>query len=290
MKTREVLMILPFFLAGCGPSVHSLVQAKHYREAVCAAQDGTTDDQDLVARALDKDADIYVHVHTVSESEMQSVLGLDAPGALDRGRIVRIGLQSNILPLDDVELEAKLVTSDGKTAAIPADWPTLAWLTHEKLPAKRTAETYVTAENFFKSFGVLFTAGFILLFTDFKPQTYQVDAPLWEFKQSAPHAYAIHETTQTSGCRNLAGAKAAGKNCSFYLILDSVSKIPVSLQIDARYVSLRQTKSSTGDGKDRCIVPRSAQIALGTPQEFEKMTREQFGDRMVPVRSLIRSK
>lgn len=290
MKKGAALLLSSLFLTGCGPSIHSLVQAKHYREAVCAAQDGTADDLESVARALDKDADVYVHVHTVSEPELQSVLGLDAPGALDRGRIVRIGLQSNILPLDDIELEAKLVTTDGKTAGVAADWPTLAWLTHEKLPAKRTTETYVTADNFLKSVGVLFTAGLILLFTDFHPATYQVDAPLWEFKQLAPRAYAIHETTQKGGCSNLDASKGAGKKCTFYFILDSVSKVPVSVQIDARYVSMRQTKTSTEDNKDRCIVPRSAKLLIGTPQEFEKVTRERFGDQMQSVRAVIRGK
>lgn len=287
MKPYRSLLLVPFFLAGCGPSVHGLVQAKHYREAVCAAQDGTADDQDLVARALDKDADIYVHVHTVSENELQPILGLDTLTALERGRIVRVSLQSNILPLDNLELSAKFTTANGKTSGVPADWPTLAWLTHEKLPPKRKAETYVTGENFLKSLGVLFTAGFSLLFTNFHPATYEIDAQPWEFKQSAPKAYALHETTQQGGCSKHRASAGAGKKCAFYFILDTVSKEPVSLQIDVNYISMRKTSKSEGE---RCVVPRSATVPLGKPQEIEKISRERFGDRMQPVRALIRSK
>jgi len=213
MKPVDFVLILPLFITGCGPSVHSLVQAKHYREAVCAAHDGSPDEQDEVARALDKDADIYVHVHTISEAELQNVLGLDTPAALDRGRMIQVTLQSNILPLDNVELEAKFTTQDGKTAGLPADWTALAWFTNEKLPANRVAETYVTGENLFKAAGVVLTAGFLLLFTKFHPNTYEAEPPLWEFKQSSPRAYALHETTQKGGCSNLGGTKGAGKKC-----------------------------------------------------------------------------
>lgn len=290
MKPIVLILFLSLFAAGCGPSVHSLVQAKHYREAVCAAHDGAADELDYVARALDKDADIYVHVHTVSEAELQTVLGLDTPAALDRGRMIRVSLQSNILPLDNLELETKFATQDGKTASIPVGWKSLAWLTNEKLPPNRIAENYVTGENLLKAAGVLVTAGFLLLFTKFHPYTYEVDPPLWEFKQSSPRAFALHETTRTGGCTDLGGNRGVGKKCTFYHILDSVSKEPVALQIDARYVSMRQTGKSAEDSEERCLVPRTVQLPLGTPQEIEKVTRERFGDRMQPVRALIRSK
>jgi hypothetical protein len=289
MKSRCIWLLAPLVFGGCAPNVQALLQAKHYREAVCAAHDGGSYDEQLVGQALDLDADVHVNVHAVSDAELQPILGLDTPAASSRGRLVRVNLQSNVLPVDDIELEAGFFTEDEKVAAVPADWDSLAWMTNEKLPAKHVSQTYLTYANLGRLGFALVTIGISTLFTEFEPEKYLTDAPLEEFEQRAPDASALHRTTEQGGCKGIQAAEGTGKRCTSYFILDSVSKSPVSMQIQARYVSFRQTGKREKIDEERCVLPRSVRLPLGTPQEIEKITRERFGDRMLPVGAVVRA-
>src|SRR5690242_3786553 len=159
MKRRAAFLLCgSFALGGCGPSLQSLVQAKHYREAICAGQEGNDDDRKLVGQALDKDADLFLHIHVVSNDELGPVLGLTTEAAAKRGRIIRVKLQSNVLPVDKLELNGSFTTDEGRTAAVIADWPSLAWITNEKLPQQQVEKTYMTGENFLKGSAAVLTA------------------------------------------------------------------------------------------------------------------------------------
>lgn len=288
MKRRALPFLAGLFtLVGCGPSLQSLVQAKHYREAVCAGFDGSDGDRDSVGRALDKDADLLIHMHVVSSDELRPVLQEKTAAAVEKARILRVNVQSNILPVDKLEITGSLVTPGGQTAAIQADWPTLAWLTHEQLPPKRLANNYLTGMNLLKGTAAVFTVGLSLFFTEFHPEQVEVDAPLWEFERSAPLAAALHRTAGHSGCTNLTLSEGAGQRCSWFFVLDTMSRNPVGFDVGTRYVSFRQTNNNTDNHDAPCVIQRHARLPLGYPQEIEKKTRDRFAAKMIPLRSIV---
>jgi len=289
MKPQLLLVGAALVFGGCGPNLQSLVQAKHYREAICGAHDGDIEDRRMVGRALDKDADLHWHVHVVSSDELFPVLGSKTDWAMARGRIVRVGVQSNVLPIDNLELRASFVTDTGRTAALAADWSTLAWITNEKLPPNRVEQTYVTGENFLKSVGVLFTFGWSLLFTNFNPGNVEVQAPYSEFLRLAPHASALQRTTATAKCTAIGAAEGAGRKCTWYFVLDNISRTPIAFEFETSYVSLRQTGKQPPDVESKCLVKRPIRIPLGKPQDIEKVSRDLFGAKMQSVRSMVRS-
>src|SRR5262245_21052689 len=121
MKRRAVFLLFgTLTIGGCGPNLQSLVRAKHYREAICAGEEGNDGDRNLVGQALDKDADLLLHMHVVSNDELRPVLGDKTDAAMSRARLVRVNMQSNVLPLDRMEIDGHFVTQDGKTAAVIA--------------------------------------------------------------------------------------------------------------------------------------------------------------------------
>lgn len=289
MKPQWLLWGATLVFGGCAPNLQSLVQAKHYREAICAAHDGDSEDRRRVGRALDKDADLHWHVHVVSSDELRPVLGDKTDASMARGRIVRIGVQSNVLPIDSLEFRGSFVTDAGRTAGLAADWPTLAWITNEKLPPRRVEQTYVTGENFLKGAGVLLTGGFSLLFTNFNPGNTEVDAPYSEFVRMAPHASKLRNTTASATCRALDSADGAGRNCSWYFVVDTISRTPVVLEVETQYISMRQTGKQSPDVEGQCLVKSSVRLPLGKPDDIEKVSHDLFGDKMKAVRSMVRS-
>jgi len=290
MKRRAAFLLCgTLTLGGCGPSLQSLVQAKHYREAIAAGQEGNDDDRKIVGRALDKDTDLLVHVHVVSNDELAPLLGEETKAATKRARIIRVKLQSNVLPVDKLELNGTFTTEEGRTAAVIADWQSLAWITNEKLPEQRVEKTYLTGENFLKGSAAVLTAGLSLLFTDFRPGSVVVDAPLSEFEAMAPPASALHREAGRSGCANVGMAEGSGQRCTWYFVLDGVSISAVALDIDTRYVSTRENANSYNVEDSTCALQRHIHLPLGTPENIEKLTRKRFGSQMVSVRSLVPS-
>lgn len=289
MKLQALLLCAAFVLGGCGPSLQSLVQAKHYREAICAAHDGDAEARRMVGRVLDKDADLHLHVHVVSKDELRPILGDATDATIARGRLLRVGVQSNVLPIDSLWLQGSFVTDAGRTAGLVAGWSTLALITNEKLPPNRVEQTYVTGENFLKGAGVLFTFGWSLLFTNFNPGNVEVQAPYSEFLRMAPHASALHNTTATARCTAIGAADGAGQKCTWYFVLDNISRTPVAFELETSYGSLRQTGKRSPDVEEKCLVKRPIRVPLGKPEDIEKISRDLFGAKMQPVRSLLRS-
>lgn len=287
MKRRAAFLLCgSLTLGGCAPSLQSLVDAKHYREAICAGRDGDARDQNLVGQALDKDADLLVHMHVVSNDDLRPVLGETTEAAAKRGRIIRVDVQSNVLPIDKLEISGTFVSSEGRTAALTANWRSLAWMTNEELPQDRVEKTYLTGENFLKGGAAVLTAGLSLLFTNFNPGTVVVEAPLSEYMRMAPRASALHRAAGHSGCSRIPLADGAGQRCSWYFVLDNVSSSSVGFDIDTRYVSNRETNAPYPEDKATCSLVRNVRVPLGAPQDIEKTVRERFGTQMVPVRSL----
>lgn len=290
MKVQLLLLWAALVLAGCGPNLQSLVHEKHYREAVCAAEDGNDSDRVLVGNALDKDADVQLGLHVVSSDELRPILGDRTNESLQRGRILRVVAQSNVLPVDDVELKGTFVTESGRTAALVADWNTLAFLTHEKLPPQRVQQTYMTGENVLKGGAAILTAGLSLLFTSFRPGNVVVDPSPADYEAYAPQASKLHHTTGHSACSYIEVGTGLGRRCTWFFVLDTAPSSRVTFELGTHYVSRRQTGKPSSEKEDRCSVVRFNRVALTTPGNMETFVQERFGGRMQSVRSLVPSK
>lgn len=289
MRARNLFIGGLFMLSACGPSLSGLVRDKHYREAICAAQDGGEQDRRDVGHALDADAAFYVHMHVVSTEELRPVLEAATEQVSARTKLVRVSVQSNVLPIDAIRMEPSMRAESGKLAGVFADWQTLAWATQEKLPGKRTEKTYITGENVLKGGAAVLTLGFSLLFTDFEPGYVEVDPPLEAFEAMAPLASRLHRTTSRGGCLDITqSSSGAGKRCEWYFLLDNVSRDPVSLELRARYVSARAGERAGDIEEKSCVVERRFQMSLGPPAGIEAIVRERFGNEMRPVREVMR--
>lgn len=275
-------------LGGCGPAIKDLVADRHYREAVCAAHDGDTRDRELVGAALERDAAVVVHVHVASASELRTVLGDDTDRVMARGRFVQVVAQSDVLPVDVVRLTTAFGNSDGQVSGLPATWPTLAWMTGEALPPRRTAQTWITGRNVLAAGAALFTAGLSLFFEGFRPETIEVDAPLSEFQRVAPHAAALRGVAEGASCgeHRLSPADGAGQRCSWYFVLDASSPSPVTLNVTARFEARRVGSAASNEGA--CAVERVWEVPLGVPAAVEEVARERFGDALHAITSVGR--
>lgn len=276
-------------LSGCGPSVAGLVKDRHYKEAICAGQEGSWSTREMVGRALDADAALLIHAHVASADELRAVLGGSTDQVLERARLVRVSAQSNVLPIDALGIHAAFMTGRGQRAAVIANWTTLAWLTQEKLPPKRVEETYVTGENVLKGGAAVLTLGLSLLFTDFEPGYVEVDAPLSEFERIAPLASRLHRTTERGGCLDITlSASGAGQRCTWYFLVDNISRAPVSLELTTRYVAQRVGIESGTTEELTCVIERRYEFALGPPPGMEAVVKESFGGEMRFVRDVMR--
>jgi len=283
MRSAALAGVL-LLLAGCGPSLGGLIEAKHYREAICAANEGGEGTRAEVGGALDKDADLQVHVHVVSAEELRPVLGAATDKVLARGRLARVMVESNVLPVDAVEFEASFVTEGGLVAGLDAGWETLAWVTQEKLPSRRREQTYATPGNFLRGGAAVLTLGLSLLFTEFQPGTLEVDAPPSEYARMAPLATRLRTTTERGGCKSptlpaLSSATGAGQRCTFYFVLDNVSRAPVALELKARYLAMRHNAVMLREADRRCAVERTFRVPFGPPATMEEVARTKFGAR-----------
>jgi hypothetical protein len=264
--------------------VRSLVTKRHYREAVCAAHDGSDRDRALVGRALDADAGLLAHVQVVTDDELRAALGPGLSTDAVRGELVRVVAQSDLLPLDALDLSVAFTAEGGRAAALPATWETLAWATREALPPHRTTQTYLTGGNVLRGAAAFFTLGFSLLFSDFRPDAVAVEAPLSEYERLAPIATRLHATTERARCSNHSFSAGAGQRCEWYFVLDAVSRDPVTMELTVRYTARRAGGSETEP--ESCALTRSFRMQLGPPAEIVAQTRARFGDTARPVTEL----
>ncbi len=279
-----IVAALTVVLGACGPSVRSLVAQRHYREAVCAAHDGSDRDRALVGRALDVDAGLLAHVHVMTDDELRAALGPGFSTVTVRGKLVRVVAQSDLLPLDTLDLSVAFTAEGGRLAALPATWETLAWATRETLPPHRTSQTYATGGNVLRGAAAFFTLGFSLLFSDFRPDTVAVEAPLSEYERLAPIATRLHATTERAGCANHSLTAGAGQRCEWYFVLDAVSRDPVTLELAVRYAAMRAGGAEAEP--ESCALTRRFRMPLGPPAEIAAQTRARFGDTARPVTEL----
>jgi hypothetical protein len=276
-------------LVGCGPSLTTLTKHHHYREAVCAAEDGSNDDRDHVRRALARDADVHVHVALIDEVHLSGVIGPHARELSRRMQLARIQLTTNTLPIDELSGSVDML-GDGKPLTSAVTWETLAAATGEKLPPKRTDSTYLTGGNFLRGVGVFFTFGMSLPFTRFRPQSYEVDAPHHEYERMAPLSTALQDAMHPRGCSPRRGRGGGiGLACTFYVAIDpTASDRDVRLEVEVAYLAKRDRRNEYDWRDERCRVQQRASIPLGRLRELDLRIARMFGPHERPRMRVLR--
>lgn len=263
------------FACGCSQALPEAVSAKHYREAICGAHDGSDSDKAYVSDALATDADVWVHVHVVSRDELESIVPFGAEEIHRRAHFLRVVVRSNELPVDALELAGGFRGHSNEVVASPIDWQSMAWVTEEKLPPKRQTTTALTAGNVGRVALAGLTLGLSLPFTRFNRETIMVDAPYHEYKAMAPKATALVDAfSHRGGCRSSTlvekGGGFAGQRCEGWFVVERTAAAAVELHITTTYTSKRIGVSPSAREEERtCTVTSDRALDLGAASELE---------------------
>jgi hypothetical protein len=269
-------------LCGCGPNLHALAEHRHYREAICAARDGSSGDRDEIGAALDADAGLVVHVQAVSPTQLAALLGNDAAPIAERARFVRVEVQTSSLPVDGLTLGTEL--DDGATPiASRVNWESLARITGETLPPKTRDTTYLTNGNVVRGLGAFLTLGLAPLATAvmgssyFKPGVVEVDAPDAEYKERAPRAHTLYHAMEDRDCTHTGplSRDATGARCTWFFAMDRDVRAAAELKVIVRYSATR-----ADDHDPPCIVERVRRISLGHAADLDTTVEQMFGSQM----------
>ncbi len=261
---------------GCAPRVSTLLEHKHYREAICAAHDGAERRRARVSEALAHDTGLYLHAERVEEGELAAILGSTAAAAAVLGRVelVRIRARTNELPIDDLGLDLSIRGDRMGAAAGPLGWETLAFATGETIPGPQRYETYATLGNALRAAGAVLTLGVSLPFTRWGKRTVESDAPLEAYEQQMPIAAALMRALGPPRCEG-AGLSAseggAGLSCLGHFVFDRSAETRWTLVLTTMYV--------TGGGLPKapaCSHRMVSTVEIGRIGEW----RERFGPRM----------
>jgi hypothetical protein len=270
-------------LSGCGPNLHALAEHRHYREAICAARDGSSGDRDEIGAALDADAGLVVHVQAVSPTQLAGVLGNDAAPISERARFVRVEVQTSSLPIDGLTLGAEL--DDGATPiASRVNWESLARITGETLPPKRRDTTYLTNGNVLRGLSAFLTMGLAPLGAalighpyTFDSQVVEIDAPDGEYAKRAPRTHALFHAMEDRNCSHTGPLShdATGARCTWFFAMDRDVRAAAELKVIVRYSATR-----ADDHAPPCIVERVRRISLGHAADLDTTVEQMFGSRM----------
>jgi hypothetical protein len=280
---KLVVTALLAFNLGCGPNLSQLLRDHHHREAICAATEGGETQRTEVTRALERDADTYLHLHALTAEDLASTLGEAAPDVLKRVHILRVRLRTNVIPIDELEIDASLRDRADRAQAAGVTWETLAWATNEQLPPNQVHRTYLTEGNLLRLLGAITTVGISLLFSPFRPPS--------EYRRMAPLALALHEAIGTSGCRDLVlphdneESPRVGRSCEGFYLLETVPGANWQLEVRQRFVSHR-VGSDLLDEDRLCSVSLNSVVTLGSGDELGEGTRVTFGPRMRRLREI----
>jgi hypothetical protein len=273
---------------GCAPTLTQLVADKHYREAICAGVDGYEEEAGLVADALVADADVQLHVHRITASELAPVLGEATADVAARVELVRVRLATNALPVDGYDIRMGVVEHADRYPAAPAGWESLVYATGERLPPNRTASTYATPENALKGLGAFFTVGISLLFTGgFEPSVYRTEPYREDYLAVAPLATALHDAFGASGCGGdpLSQSRYQGRTCTAFFVLPSHDDARWRLVVEQTFGANR-LPADLPEEEARCAVTHAAAVDLSGASTLRAHTRRVFGPRMRPLATL----
>jgi hypothetical protein len=278
MTTRHAAIVAIILYTGCGPQLDQLVSRHHYREAICAAHDGSTEDRTHVIRALAADAGTHLHVDMIGAEHLEPLLG-DATGdVMRRTRFARVRVQTNLLPVDDLHVAVAFSHGGGGPASTPVGWTSLARATRERLPPKVRRSTYLHGGSALKALGALVTLGASLPFTTFRTRVVEVDAPDSAYRTFAPLAHALHRAMAGhTPCRAVPadGDRAVGTSCTWYLAIEPDHERRLRLDVTATYSAKRLRRHD-----EHCVVEQTASIPLGRVVDLDATTDRLFGARM----------
>jgi hypothetical protein len=128
-------------VAGCAPSLHRLVDGRHYDEALCALRYGPRApdrDRDRLLRHLEDDVDVALHVHGLTRPELVDALGEPGGRIADELVLLRVLVDANPVSVDRFQVEVGLDAGPDGTRRLELDRKTLAGAAGERLPLPRT--------------------------------------------------------------------------------------------------------------------------------------------------------
>ena len=284
MMRRAMLGMVCLGAIGCAPRLSALVEHKHYREAICAADDGGQRARQRVAEALVADTDTYVHVQRLDGRELVA-LGVGpelAYEVLSRVNLVRIVVRTNTLPVDELSLEVTVQGEDMGAAAAPVGWETLAVATGEQVPAAQQVRSYATIGNVLRGVGVVMTGGLSLKYTNFQPRLRTLPATLDVYMRDMPRAAALLEALPPIHCEGIglrANELGGGQRCTGYFVFDRSPATQWTLTVAQTYVATREVA-----GGGACSHQRTTSAAIGASEEWSAV----FGPRMRRLEELPR--
>lgn len=262
---------LAFALSACGPSVRSLVDGRHYREAVCAAHDGV--DRALVTDALARDTGLTLHVQSLSDSTLDAVNRSRAVAHQPPVQLLRVDAQSNQLPLDRLELEATIDNDEGLARGALVTLTSALLVTGERIAPGHTVETYLTPSNALRGLAALVTGGLALFVSPMQRERYTV-GPTWtEITRTAPMAAALDHVAEHAGCANIAVADRHAR-CRWYFFVAAEPSERIELAITTRYTAQRSDYQRT---LQTCSLTRTQRRALGTAGALSATLSQTFG-------------
>jgi hypothetical protein len=275
---RALAIAVSLAATGCGATIAELVQHRHYREAICAGDEGNATDRREVTDALWRDAALHLHVHDVTSSELEPVLAEHTERVMRRARFLRVRLQTNVLPVDGWDLRLELTDTVGVAHAAPLGYPSLAFATDETLPPSRLVETYGTGDNVLKGIAAVLTLGMSLPFTEFRPGLVETGPTPMDYAKSAPLATSLRDALGTETCDRpgWATSRAASHRCEAFFVLENRPRARWQLHIEQTFAASRVGVESPDDDEAVCRIARRSRIDLGSNVEA-------FGPRMLPV-------
>lgn len=195
MRRAALLALLSLSLQGCMPTFSHLMEHRRYADALCRAR--SAPEAEALVAAVERDAEMRVHLHTVREEELQAALGEQGKVIAGKVTLVRMNLTSNTIPLSgfaSVNLQlgkeqARNLTGEhspsGEQAAV------LFALTGETMPGASTAvDTGALAREL--TWGV-FTLGMKQLLFGSEKLTYKVGPGRSDYLLSGPRAMALFD-------------------------------------------------------------------------------------------------
>lgn len=253
--------------SGCAPRLSTLIAGKHYREAVCAAHDGGAARRRRVSEALAADSGLYVHLQSMSQAELaQRVDPALAGEVLARVDLVKITVQANTLPLDDLQLQVTVQGEDMGAGAAAIGWETLAVATGETVPDPERYTSYATLGNLLRSVGVVVTVGLSLPYTNFNKRVYTLPPSSEAYRQQMPRAAALLAALGAARCEALGDA---GQVCTGHFVFDRSPATQWTLTLAQTYVAQIEPRRA-------CTHERAASVQIGRAAEWPAM----FGPRM----------
>lgn len=130
---RRTLLVALALLPACAPTQRRLLAGKHYAEATCAVSQAAADPV-AVARAIEADLELGLHVQVASPAQVEALVG-SAAARLQGHALVRVFHDANTVPLERMpRVRVALARGEEIVPPVPALREALAAITGEISP------------------------------------------------------------------------------------------------------------------------------------------------------------